>query len=666
MKKSIIALTVTCALIFTALPMAVFAEDALDEVFADTQKKDETVYVLADASGSVNKIIVSDHFTGFSADEAQAYMADIAGLADVENVRGDDYWQGIYENAQDLPITINVTCTLDDEPVEAADLEGRSGHLVMRYDFENHRDIPFMVLTGMILNSRTVDNVEAENARILNVGERNIIVGYALPGMKEDLSVELEEDGQDIEEEGFGIDAIRETIQEKENELEIPDHVEISADVEDYEPAQMYILVSNSIFREISTESVENLFDDPDLDTILDELKDGMTTLSDGTSQISEGLSELLSGSKELSNGVGQLSDGLETLDASGAELNEGAKQVFEALLATAQSQIEAGGLEIEPLTIDNYETVLNDLLTYLDGAPELAQQTAHEQVEAAVNAREDEVRAVVTDAVRQEVSAQVIAAVQEEVTTQVTAAVQDEVWGQILISQGMDADSYAQAEAAGLISDEQKAAAQAALEEQMASDQVQAMIEANVEEQMQGEEAQAGITTNTQAQMESAMVQLMVETNVKEQMESLVEENYASDEVQEQIAAAAAQAEAGKEQIEGALEQLASFRAFYDGVAEYTGGVSAAAQGAAELKDSMPGMVLGITTLDLGSGVLSEALSTLQEKGTEAIDGIFDTDLNKIKDRLIEVIDLEKEYTSFTANEEGMESAVKFIYKLG
>ena len=68
-------------------------------------------------------------------------------------------------------------------------------------------------------------------------------------------------------------------------------------------------------------------------------------------------------GAGELKNGVNSLDEGLGKLTSKNEELNGGAKQVFESLLAAAQSQLKAAGLEVPALTIDNYKTVLNGVI---------------------------------------------------------------------------------------------------------------------------------------------------------------------------------------------------------------------------------------------------------------------------------------------------------------
>ena len=58
---------------------------------------------------------------------------------------------------------------------------------------------------------------------------------------------------------------------------------------------------------------------------------------------------------------------GLGELNSNSQNLVGGAKAVFETLLSTAQSQLEAAGVSVPQLTIDNYAAVLDSVLDSLD-----------------------------------------------------------------------------------------------------------------------------------------------------------------------------------------------------------------------------------------------------------------------------------------------------------
>ena len=114
----------------------------------DRNVKDETVYVLARADGSVEKIIVSDWVRNVRGD---ALISDTTSLTGIENVKGNEtytlggdntcvwdargndiYYQG--EIDQELPVSVAVSYTLDGAAISPEELTGKSGHVSIRFD----------------------------------------------------------------------------------------------------------------------------------------------------------------------------------------------------------------------------------------------------------------------------------------------------------------------------------------------------------------------------------------------------------------------------------------------------------------------------------------------------------------------------------------------------
>lgn len=98
---------------------------------AEAAKKEETVYVIADAAGEPQKVIVSDRLDNEAAADT---IEDETELSDVENIKGDEtptqtedgemewdasgddvFYQGTTD--KELPVTVSVTYTLDGEEV---------------------------------------------------------------------------------------------------------------------------------------------------------------------------------------------------------------------------------------------------------------------------------------------------------------------------------------------------------------------------------------------------------------------------------------------------------------------------------------------------------------------------------------------------------------------
>ena len=714
-----------CALVlFAAVGTSVFAltgegkesEDENQETTINASaeaetSKDETVYVLAGADGTVQKIIVSDWIKNAMAADS---LEDKTELSDIENIKGDEsftlggdnscvwdaqgndiYYQGNIE--KELPVQMSVCYTLDGQAIAPEALAGQSGHVTIRFDYQNMQYeevlldgktkkiyVPFTMLTGMLLDTEVFRNVTISNGKLINDGDRIAVVGIAFPGLQEDLAISKEK-------------------------LDIPDYVEISADVENFEMGMTMTLATTELFGAIDSDKL----DLHELSDAMAELTDAMDQLMDGSSQLYDGLCTLLeksgdlvsginklaegaaqlkagaesldSGAAQLQAGAAQLSSGLNTLNANSSSLNGGARQVFSSLLSMANTQLSEAGLSVPALTIDNYASVLDGVIASLDDTA--VYQAALEQVTATVNANRGMIEEKVTEAVQAqveaEVSAQVTAAVQETVTQ---AVHENEAQFRAAVIQqalGMTVEEYKAAIEAGLVTQEQQDAVNAAVE---------AAMQAEIDARMQREEIQAQINAVTQQtvgeQMQSDEIQALIASNTELQVQQAISEAMSSDAVQAQLSAAAE----GAKSVIALKSSLDSYNAFYLGLITYTSGVSSAAAGANELKtgadalkagtselsagaaellqgiqtmkDSAPALVDGITQLRDGSMELSDGLKQFNEEGIQKLIEAVDGDLDGLSNRIRVTADVAKHYTSFSGISEDMDGDVKFIYK--
>ena len=657
--RKFISLALCAVVLFAAVGTFVFAltgegkesEDENQETTINASaeaetSKDETVYVLAGADGTVQKIIVSDWIKNAMAADS---LEDKTELSDIENIKGDEsftlggdnscvwdaqgndiYYQGNIE--KELPVQMSVCYTLDGQAIAPEALAGQSGHVTIRFDYQNMQYeevlldgktekiyVPFTMLTGMLLDTEVFRNVTISNGKLINDGDRIAVVGIAFPGLQEDLAISKEK-------------------------LDIPDYVEISADVENFEMGMTMTLATTELFGAIDSDKL----DLHELSDAMAELTDAMDQLMDGSSQLYDGLCTLLeksgdlvsginklaegaaqlkagaesldSGAAQLQAGAAQLSSGLNTLNANSGSLNGGARQVFSSLLSMANTQLSEAGLSVPTLTIDNYASVLDGVIASLDDTA--VYQVALEQVTATVNANRGMIEERVTEAVQ----------------SQVEAAMQSEI--------------------------------EARMQSEAIQAQINAVTQQTVGEQMQSDEIQALIASNTELQVRQAISKAM-----------------SSDAVQAQLSAAAE----GAKSVIALKSSLDSYNAFYLGLITYTSGVSSAAAGANELKtgadalkagtselsagaaellrgiqtmkDSTPALLDGITQLREGSMELSDGLKQFNEEGIQKLIEAVDGDLDGLSDRIRVTADVAKHYISFSGICEEMDGDVKFIY---
>ena len=592
--------------------------------------KNETVYVIA-ANGAAKKIIVSDWLKGV---DTKGKVKDVSNLKNVKNVKGDEtytvnednayewaangddiYYQGT--GTTELPVKLKLSYKLNGKTVSADEIAGKSGKVTIRIDYENTQkekvkingkteevNVPFLMLSGMILDDDNFKNVEVSNGKAINDGTRTIVAGFALPGMQDSLDID-------------------------KDEMEIPDYVEITADTTDFELSTTMTVAMNDIFNDVDfskvddkvdelkdsldeledaaeqlvdgssqlydgigtlldksgtlIEGIDKLYDGAEqvnngakkLDSGADSLSSGAKTLDDGASKLKNGASQLDSGAASLSSYVATLAGGLGKLSSNSATLNGGAEQVFNTLLSTADTQIAAAGLTADKLTIKNYDSVLEGLISSLsdENAQKLAYNTALETVTATVNSQKDVIRTAVEATVRKSVTEQVLAAA----------------------GLGMTADQYDAAVAAGQVS----------------------------------EEVQAQVSTAVSTQMSSSAVQTAIDSNTEAQIQSLIETNMNSEEVKSQIQAGVAKAQAGRKSLQALKTQLDSYNTFYQGVLSYTAGVDQANEGAQQilagtytLKDGTGSLVSGAGQLKNGSSSLKSGTSELKSGTSTLKDG--------------------------------------------
>ena len=618
-----------------------------------SNSKDETVYVIAGADGSVQKIIVSDWIKNTLGSNT---IRDKSELTDVENVKSDEsytlgsdntrvwdaqgndiYYQGNIE--KELPVGLSVTYKLDGKTVSPAELAGKSGKVTIRFDYTNQQYeyveidgqkekiyVPFAMLTGILLDNDVFTNVEITNGKLINDGSRTAVIGIAFPGLQDNLAISPEK-------------------------LEIPDYVEITANAKNFKLGMTITLATNELFNEMDADHLDSI---SDLSGSLGEMTDAMEQLMDGSSQLYDGLSTLLeksgelvegidkltagaealktgagdldTGAAKLQSGAAQLSEGLNTLASNNDSLNGGAKQVFETLLSAANTQLAAAGLDVPALTISNYADVLTGVIASLD------ENAVYEKALAAVTAA--------------------VEAQRPYIEGQVTAAIN------------------------------------AAIAEQMQSESIVQMIEDNTTEQMASESVQAMISANVEEQMQSDTIKEMIATNTELQVQKAISDNMASDEVQAQFAAASE----GAKSVISLKTSLDSYNTFYLGLQSYTAGVSQAAAGAGELKagtddlksgtsklyagatelydgiltlkNGTPALVDGITQLRDGAMQLSDGLKEFNEQGVQKLVDAVDGDLTGLTTRLRATIDVSKNYHSFSGIDDNMDGQVKFIYR--
>lgn len=368
---------------------AEIAKETASRSVGGNVEKSETVYVNADASGNVKNITVSNWLkNGSGASE----LTDVTELNDVVNVKGDEtftkdgdtyvwaangsdiYYQG--ETSEALPVNVKVTYYLDDKEIDPSELAGKSGKVRIRFDYENLTAqkaviggeettlcVPFVAASTLVLDSDKFVNVEVENGKVLSEGKNTIVAGVAMPGLYESLDL--------MNLEGF-------------EDIDIPEYVEVTADVTEFELDMTATVLMPDVFSELNTDDMDG-FDDlkDDIEELNDatyELIDGCIELDDGVQELKDNMPDLWDGAVELDDGAKELDDGAQDLMDGADELNDGAKEIRDGAgeldegVGTLQAGVERLNDSMPELTggVDalaaGLETLQNSMMLGSDG----------------------------------------------------------------------------------------------------------------------------------------------------------------------------------------------------------------------------------------------------------------------------------------------------------
>ena len=338
--------------------------------------KDESVYLISDANGNVNKTIVVDHLKN---KDKKDTLEDASNLSDIENVKGkekftqsgdkltwqaggkDIYYQGTA--TEEPPVTQKVTYYLDGKEISPEDLAGKSGKVKIRFDYTNTTSytetvngekqtvsVPFAAITGLVLGDG-FENIEVTNGKAEVSNSSSVVLGYALPGLKDSLGIK---DG------------------DLDGDVNIPEYMEMTADVENFSmPAAMTFVVNASDY--VSTDGI----DTSDLDDMINDLKDASTqlqdgskTLAEGTDTLADGLSTLQSRLGTFASGVGTLQSGLKTYTDGVSTLSGGLNTLGNSTgaLVSGADKLNSGAGQLA----SGSATLKDGLKSYTDGASQL------------------------------------------------------------------------------------------------------------------------------------------------------------------------------------------------------------------------------------------------------------------------------------------------------
>ena len=650
-----------------------------------TPTKDETVYVKVDDAGNQKDVAVSDQLKNIS---SLGTIDDVSDLKDIKNVKGDEtysenngklVWQGdkkdiCYQGTttKKIPVGMKVTYELDGKKVSADDLEGKSGHLKIHYEYQNTsadsgKYTPFLMATGLLMDGEKFSNVTVDNGKVISDGDRNIVIGMGLPQLKEQLT----------------------SVSSKVDDLDIPDSFTVEADVTDYEKVEAVTVATNEVFNEVGTDKFDSL----------DELKDSMTELQDasnklvsGSGELKDGLDTLLSSSGTLVSGIDQLASGGNTLAGGTGSLVSGMQSA-----KTGSSQL-AGGVKALSDGVSGMQAQVSDGVKDLSNGVSSVQagvETIHgiaEQADKGVDSAKDGAKGLCAGLETASKSAGEIATAASAALGRNQQTVQVEQQQEVTVD---NSDIYKQiADLAKQMTDENDKAAVENVLNQISATKTQTVdVQAEVEVENPYVTALKGIASGADALSKqlsangeigggaATLYGTLSSTQgatVKAATAGLSGALASDGSLQRGISLLqSGVGEMGTKLGAGTNELLSGIGTLQEGADSLNSGLGTLASGASQLnsgagtlstglntlQSSTGALVSGVEQLDSGAAELNSGMIQFNEEGIEKLVSVFDGDIDALLDKANELLDASKEYKNFSGIADGMDGSVKFIF---
>ncbi len=329
-------------------------------------EKEEVIYIMADADGSINSVYAVNSFDGGDITDYGDYSeVKLLNLDGNITLNGDEitfsspendkvYYQGTLKNTE-IPWNISIKYFLDGKEYSAEEIAGKSGALEIKISISENGKCSsdfyenYALQCSFTLDTKLCKNISAEGATAANVGSKKQITYTVLP----DKGLEKS----------------------------------IYADVTDFEMAEGSI---NGIKMSLGLD-----IDDEDINGKITDLTDGAKELDDGAKQLYDGTVELNSGVSDMNDGIGKLrdgiskaGDGLSELSERSSELVNGSAEIKKALIKirTSLSGVSANTENLEQLVSASAE-IKSGIDELYGGIVKLNKSLNYESYKAAMSA---------------------------------------------------------------------------------------------------------------------------------------------------------------------------------------------------------------------------------------------------------------------------------------
>lgn len=370
MYKKGIALSLTILMaVSTSVPVSAAEQ---------TSSKEEVVYIMTGADGTVDNINIVNIFQGGSITDYGDYSSvKMLTTTDKINQAGDKitfsssaekvYYQGTL-SGKEIPWNISIRYFLDNQEYSAEEIAGKSGALEIKIAITRNTKCKgsyfddYALQASFVLDTNLCSNIKSDGATAANVGSDKQLSYTVLPG--EGLETSIYADVKEFEMDAVSINGIK---------------LNLNVEIDDEE----------------LTEKVEELMDAAQkLDDGAGQLYDGTEDLKTGGSSLNTGISSLKSGANKLDSGMASLQSGmkslqkgLDSLNRQSSSLTKGSAQI-KTSLQTIQKNLSAVSVsadQIQELTSASGK-IKNGIYNLSAGITSLKNNLGYAQYKAAMS----------------------------------------------------------------------------------------------------------------------------------------------------------------------------------------------------------------------------------------------------------------------------------------
>lgn len=332
--------------------------------------KEEVIYIMARADGSIKDIYAVNIFNGGEILDYGNY-SDIKMLTTNDEIKldGDEirlsssadkvYYQGRILD-KEIPWNISIRYFIDGKEYSPEEIAGKSGKLQVRLYISKNEDYmasfyeDFALQTTFLLNTEKARNIVAEGSTEANIGNKKQLLYTVLPN--KGLEAEISADVVDFEMDSIEINGIRLNLN-----IDLPD---MTGDINKLQDG----------VNELDKGANE-------LKAGAFRLKDGGSNLKDGTSSLNKGTISLEDSLIKLKTGIDKMQEAINTLNEKSEGLKRESAEVKLGLgeIQTALSQVSSTADDLGQIVIASNQ-IKEGVDKLYSGTFQLKESIGHEQ----------------------------------------------------------------------------------------------------------------------------------------------------------------------------------------------------------------------------------------------------------------------------------------------